>query len=197
MNANELDVNKPYFPLRWHVDKKKPYPTYARRAQFYFDHEWYLEAGEALPAFKEVPFIGGDHPFRLTGGHPRHSIHSNHQNNDFLMRLHRGQPVVHLNDEDAAVLGIADGDKVVLFNDVGESEAMARLSPSVHRHQVISYMWETNLYKKWKSIDGIEIGMPKPLMWAGGYDQFFYYFWCGGPTAGSDRNIRIGVRKAV
>lgn len=196
-NANEFDVNKPFFPLRWHVDNKKPYPTYARRAQFYLDHDWFLEAGQALPAFVDVPLVGGDHPFRLTGGHPRHSIHTLQQNNSFMMRLHRGQPVVHLNHEDAAELGIKDGDHVVIYNDLGDCEVMARLSPGVLRGQVLSYMWETNLYKHWQSIDAMQSSFPKSLLWAGGYDQFFYHYYGGGPMPATDRGMRVGVRRAT
>ena len=36
-------------PLRWHTEDKIPYDTLVRRAQFYIDHEWFLEAGEELP----------------------------------------------------------------------------------------------------------------------------------------------------
>ena len=32
-------------PLRWHTEDKMPYDTLVRRAQFYIDHEWFLEAG--------------------------------------------------------------------------------------------------------------------------------------------------------
>ena len=46
-------------PLRWHTEDKIPYDTLVRRAQFYIDHEWFLEAGEELPTHKEPPPHGG------------------------------------------------------------------------------------------------------------------------------------------
>ena len=47
---------------RWHREKKLPYPTLTRRAQFYIDHPWFLEAGEELPTHKENPKMGGRSP---------------------------------------------------------------------------------------------------------------------------------------
>ena len=49
-------------PLRWHTEDKVPYDTLVRRAQFYIDHEWFLEAGEELPTHKEPPNQGGAKP---------------------------------------------------------------------------------------------------------------------------------------
>jgi len=60
--ANEVDPGRPFYSLRWHVDDKKIYPTYARRAQFYIDHEWFLEADEALPKHKDTPPSAGSTP---------------------------------------------------------------------------------------------------------------------------------------
>ncbi len=88
--ANEYDARKPFYSLRWHLDNKVVYPTHTRRAQFLIDHDWFIEAGEQFPVYKEAPKIGGDHPFTITGGHPRHSIHSSHLTQPSLMRLHRG-----------------------------------------------------------------------------------------------------------
>jgi DMSO reductase family type II enzyme molybdopterin subunit len=67
--ANDVDPERPFYSLRHHTEGKRIYPTYARRAQFYIDHEWFMEAGEALPTHKETPPIGGMHPFRLVSGH--------------------------------------------------------------------------------------------------------------------------------
>lgn len=194
--ANEYDPNKPFFPLRWHVEEKKVYPTYTRRAQFYIDHEWFIELGEELPVHKDTPNTGGQHPFRLTSGHPRVSVHSMHLSNEFLLRLHRGQPVVHINDEAAAAKGIKDGDRVRMFNDVNESELLCRVSASVAPEQVIVYMWEPYQYKKWLNHDNLLVGQPKALQFAGGYEQIGrFHFMCGSPTL-NDRGVRVDVVKA-
>jgi anaerobic selenocysteine-containing dehydrogenase len=80
---------------------------------------WFLEAGEALPTHKENPKMGGDHPFVLTSGHNRWSIHSMNTTNPLLLRTHRGQPHAVINTDDARAHGINDGDEVRVRNDIG------------------------------------------------------------------------------
>ena len=195
-SANEFDPKKPYYPLRWHVDDKKVYPTHTRRAQFYLDHDWYREAGEDLPVHKAPPLIGGDYPFQITGGHPRVSIHSTHLSNSHLLRLHRGQPVMHMNDKDAAELGIQDGEPAKVFNDFADFEIMVRTAPNIQPKQVVVYFWDAYQYREWKPYDILLIGMPKALHLAGGYEHFRYYFMNGSPSTATDRGVRVGVRKA-
>jgi DMSO reductase family type II enzyme molybdopterin subunit len=193
--ANDYDARKPFYSLRWHVDNKVAYPTYCRRVQFYIDHDWYIEAGEQLPVYKEAPKIGGDHPFTITGGHPRHSIHTLHSAQPSLMRLHRGQPVMHMNDAVAATRGITDGETVEVFNDFADFRIMVRTSPTVAPDQVIVYMWEGHQFPEWKIYDRLLIGQPKPLHLAGGYGQLRYYVFNGSPGPTMDRSVRVEIRK--
>lgn len=193
--ANEYDPKKPFFSLRWHVDNKVVYPTHTRRAQFLIDHDWFIEAGEELPVYKDAPKIGGDHPFTITGGHPRHSIHATHLTSPKLMRLHRGQPVMHVNDKVAADLGIADGETVEVFNDFSDFRIMVRTSPTVQPAQVIVYMWEGHQFEGWKVFNRALIGQPKPLHLAGGYEQLRYYAINGSPSPAKDRSVRVDIRK--
>jgi DMSO reductase family type II enzyme molybdopterin subunit len=169
--ANEYDARKPFYSLRWHLDNKVVYPTHTRRAQFLIDHDWFIEAGEQLPVYKDAPKIGGDHPFTITGGHPRHSIHSSHSTQPSLMRLHRGQPVMHMNDKVAESLQIADGETVEVFNDFSDFKIMVRTSPTVAPKQVIVYMWEGHQFEDWKVFNRLLIGQPKPIQLAGGYES--------------------------
>ncbi|NIV48417.1 MAG: hypothetical protein GWN46_17255, partial [Gammaproteobacteria bacterium] len=53
--ASTIKPDEVHNPLRWHTEDKIPYDTLVRRAQFYIDHEWFLEAGEELPTHKEPP----------------------------------------------------------------------------------------------------------------------------------------------
>jgi ethylbenzene hydroxylase subunit alpha/complex iron-sulfur molybdoenzyme family reductase subunit alpha len=64
--ASDIKEDDTHTAFRWHVENKVPYPTLTRRAQFYIDHEWFLEAGEALPCHKDNPKQGGDYPFEMT-----------------------------------------------------------------------------------------------------------------------------------
>ena len=60
--ASDLRPDETHNPFRWHTEKKMPYPTLTRRAQFYIDHDWFLQAGEELPVHKANPRMGGDYP---------------------------------------------------------------------------------------------------------------------------------------
>ncbi|MCP5059052.1 MAG: molybdopterin-dependent oxidoreductase [bacterium] len=193
--ANEVDPDAPFYSLRWHVDDKLIYPTYARRAQFYIDHEWFLEAGEALPTHKETPPVGGMHPFRLISGHIRGSIHCLQAANPHFMRLHRGQPVIFLNDQVAAERGIEDGDMVRMFNDLDGTEVMVSTSAAVGKDQVVIYMWEPYQFKNWKSHDAMLVGLPKSIQLAGNYGQLDYQVTSGGPSPSSDRCLRVDIAK--
>jgi anaerobic selenocysteine-containing dehydrogenase len=193
--AADVDSTRPFYSLAWHVDDKRTYPTYARRAQFYIDHEWFLEAGEALPTHKETPPIGGEHPFRLVSGHIRGSIHSMHAATPFFMRLHRGQPVLFVNDRVAAERGIRDGDMVRVYNDLDETELMVSTSAAVGPDQVVVYMWEPFQFKDWKSHDALLVGMPKATQLAGGYGQLVYHTLTGSPSPASDRGLRVNIAR--
>ena len=193
--ANEVDTGRPFYSLRWHVEDKKIYPTYARRAQFYVDHEWFLEAGEALPTHKQTPPIGGVHPFRLISGHIRGSVHSLQAATPHFMRLHRGQPVLFLNDAVAASRGIADGETIRMYNDYDEVEIMVSISAAVGPDQVVVYMWEPFQFKDWKSHDAMLIGLPKATQLAGSYGQLRYQVSSGSPSPSSDRGLRVNIAK--
>ncbi|MCZ7629150.1 MAG: molybdopterin-dependent oxidoreductase [Microthrixaceae bacterium] len=67
--AGDVERDKVLTSYTWHVEKGTPFPTLTRRAQFYLDHPWFIEADEALPRHKEPPKQGGDYPFLVTSGH--------------------------------------------------------------------------------------------------------------------------------
>jgi anaerobic selenocysteine-containing dehydrogenase len=111
-NACDITPGEPLVPLTWHTRDKQPYPTFTRRIQFYIDHDWYLELGEAFPVHKEPPKVGGDYPLILTGRHARWSIHSCWTDSLLLMKLQRGEPIAFVNAGDARARGVQDGDRV-------------------------------------------------------------------------------------
>ena len=128
--ASTIEPDKTHNPFRWHTEEKQPYPTLTRRAQFYIDHEWFLEAGEELPVHKENPNHGGDRRFRLISGHPRWSIHSMNMTNNIIQNTHRGEPFIILNPEDAKKNGLENGEEVRVVNDAGHLNISVKLSPS-------------------------------------------------------------------
>jgi ethylbenzene hydroxylase subunit alpha/complex iron-sulfur molybdoenzyme family reductase subunit alpha len=191
--ATEVDPTKPFYSLAWHLENKQVYPTYARRAQFYIDHEWFIEAGEALPVHKDTPPIGGIHPFKLVSGHLRGSIHSMHSGTPEFLRLHRGQPILFINDQVARDRGIKDADMIRMFNDFDEAELMACTSASVGPDQVLVYLFEGWQFKNWKPHDAMLIGMPKALQLAGDYGQLMFRQSQGSPSPANDRGLQVDI----
>ena len=195
MNSTDVTKDKPMYSFGRHIEKKTPYSTYTKRAQFYMDHDWFIEAGEALPVHKDVPPIGGIYPFRLISGHSRGTVHTLHLASPHFLKLHRGQPVVFINDKIAGEKGIEDGDMVRIFNDYSDTEIMASLSAAVGPDQLVIYMWEPYQFKDWKPHDNLLIGMPKPTLMAFDYPQLRFMEGQGGPGPTTDRNLLIGMEK--
>lgn len=194
-HASKIVDGEAFVPMRWHVEQKLPYPTLTGRAQFYIDHDWFLEAGEALPRHKDAPAMGGDYPLEMTSGHSRWSIHSMNITNRLMLETHRGRPHVLLNPGDATRKGIADDDDVRVFNDLGSFVAGAKIAPGVRAGQVIVYNgWDPYQFEGWRGPMDIEPGMVKWLHFAGGYGHLRYWpvQWQPVPI---DRAIRVGIER--
>ena len=175
---------------------KLPYATLVRCAQFYIDHEWFLEAGEELPTHKETPPHGGrNRRFEMTSGHNRWSIHSMNMTNDIMLNTHRGEPFVFLNDRDAAGLGIQNGEQVKLVSDVGEMRLAAKITPACRPGQVIVYNgFEPYQHPEWYGQADIEPGHVKWLGMAAGYGHLRYRPMAWQPVP-ADRAVRVDVEK--
>jgi anaerobic selenocysteine-containing dehydrogenase len=140
---SDYALDEPVVPLRDFVEKKRPYPTLTGRQQFYVDHPWFLKVGEELPTHKDPPLAGGRHPFTLTGGHTRWSIHAMWRDHDLMLRLQRGEPLILLNDADARARGIADHGLVRVWNDLGAFVARAKVTGGIRPAQAhIFHAWE-------------------------------------------------------
>ena len=194
--ASTIKPDEVHNPLRWHTEDKLPYSTLVRRAQFYIDHEWFLEAGEELPTHKETPGHGGPkRRFQMTSGHNRWSIHSMNMTNRHLLNTHRGEPFVFINDKDAASLGVTDGDHVKLVSDVGDTILQAKLTPACRPNQVIVYNgFEPFMHKQWYGQADIEPGHVKWLGFAAGYGHLAYRPTAWQPIP-ADRGVRVDVVK--
>ncbi len=195
--ASDLKPNETHSPFRWQTEKKEPFPTLTRRAQFYIDHDWFLEGGEELPVHKEPPSQGGDYPLEMTGGHPRLSANATNMTNRIILNMQRGGPTAYINDADAARRGIADGDEMRVYNDQSEAFLEARVTPSVRPGQVVMYNgFEPYQHDGWKDTSNIEPGMVKWLHFAGGYGHLRYraIHWQPVPI---DRGVRLEIEKRV
>ncbi len=90
----------------------------------------------ALPEFKpgREPYA----PLRLLTPHDRFSLHSQFQNLDW-MHDYNPEPFVYIHPGTAKSKGIADGDKVRVFNKVGEQVLRARISDNVPADTLLMY----------------------------------------------------------
>ncbi len=194
--AADPSPNETLTPFRNHVERLQPYPTLSRRAQFYIEHPWFLEAGEELPCHKPPPEQGGDYPLRLISGHNRWSSHSTNQVNRLMLATHRGHPFVFLNPGDAVARGIADDDPVTVHNDVGRYRVHARLAPGVAPGLVVMYNgWEPYQFARWQGAEDVEPGLVKWLGFAGGYGHLRYWSFEWQPVP-NERAVRVEVERA-
>ena len=194
--ATTLEPNDVITPLRNHTEKGFPFPTYSRRAQFYIDHPWFLEADEALPTHKPNPAMGGDYPLGMTSGHNRWSVHSMNHFNEVVLGTHRGSPSVMISSKDAVDRKVSDDDMIRVCNDVSEFLARAKVAANVKPGQIISYNgWEPMQYKNWSGANEIEPGMVKWNGLSGGYGHLNYSPLCWQPVP-VDRWVRCDFELA-
>jgi anaerobic selenocysteine-containing dehydrogenase len=193
---SEYSRDEPVVPLRDFVEKKQPYPTLTGRQQFYVDHPWFLELGEELPTHKNPPAAGGDHPFTLTSGHARWSIHAVWRDHALMLQLQRGEPVVYLNGRDAGERGINDHDLVRIWNDVGEFIARAKLTGAIRPRQVhMFHAWEPGQFRSAWSHQSLVPSPIKPTQLVGDYGHLHWAFGYYDPNQ-VDRDTRVDVAKA-
>jgi DMSO reductase family type II enzyme molybdopterin subunit len=155
---------------------KKPYATLTGRQQFYFDHDWFLSEGEALPVHVDPLAVKG-YTLRLTMGHARHGIHSMWRDDSLLLSLQRGEPDVYVNPDDAAKRGVKDGDLIRTFNSLGSFIAMAHVSSSMQPGQMFMFHgWDPMMFRGRQNFSGTipTAGLLKPTSLVGGYGHIGY-----------------------
>jgi DMSO reductase family type II enzyme molybdopterin subunit len=183
-------------PLTDHVVDKLPYPTLSRRMQFFLDQELYVEMGEQLPTHKDPPIAGGDYPLMLNGGHTRWSIHSAWRDDKLMLQLQRGEPAMWMNEADAAARGIADGERVTVFNDLDSFEIIAKVAAMVQPGEVIIYhAWDNFQFKGQKGFQNLIPTPLNPVELAGGQFHFRPMAICMQPSH-TDRDTRVEVKRA-
>jgi DMSO reductase family type II enzyme molybdopterin subunit len=187
--------DEPVVPLRDFVEKKRPYPTLTGRQQFYVDHPWFLELSEELPTHKEPPAAGGSHPFTLTGGHTRWSIHAMWRDQALLLRLQRGEPVVFLNPADARARGIEDHGLVRVRNDLGAFVARAKLAGAIRPAQAhIFHAWEPYQFRSGTSHQHLAPSPFKATQLVGDYGHLRWGYAHYEPNQ-TDRDTRVEVER--
>jgi DMSO reductase family type II enzyme molybdopterin subunit len=198
--AGDLAPGEPIVPLTRHVRDKVPYETATGRIQFYIDHDWYLELGEAFACHKEPIKAGGDYPIQLLGGHSRWSINSVWADDALLLQLQRGEPLLWLSPQDAQARGIRDGDRVEAFNDVGSFQAQAVVSPRIPPGVAFIYhQWTAYQFPGWRHFQQVMPNPFNPVEYAPATGMDYPNVAMEGPSGapgGNDRDTRVDVRKA-
>ncbi|MCC7129062.1 MAG: nitrate reductase subunit alpha, partial [Anaerolineae bacterium] len=210
-----ITKGRAYSPFTLNTERLIPWRTLTGRQHFYLDHASYLDWGEQLPTYKPRP----DHTMldetqkslmeaqgkllNYITPHGKWSIHSTYSDNLRMMTLSRGGYPVWLNDKDAAEMGIHDNDWVELFNDNGVFVQRAITSARIPTGTVFVYhATERTIgvpksplrHKRAGMNNSLTRARLKPVLMAGGYAQFTYFFNYWGPT-GVNRDTFVFLRR--
>lgn len=167
--APDFVAGEAYTPYRPQVEKKVPYPTYSGRQTYYVDHEWFIELGEEIPTHKP-PLSNDKYPIFFNSGHTRVGVHSTFRTNVWMQRLQRGGPYVYLSPVDMRQRGIADGDMVRIYNNIGETECMAKIDPGLPSGMLFQYHgFEPYQFKGWRNKQAVLATAINPLELVNGW----------------------------
>ncbi len=205
-----------YSPFTINIERHKPFHTLTGRQHFYLDHDWMQAMGEALPVYRpplnmtqlfgeaalgEVNELGVS--VRYLTPHNKWSIHSEYQDNLFMLSLSRGGQGIWLSDRDAEKIGVSDNDWVEAVNRNGVVVARAIVSHrmpegTVYMHHAQDRLIDVPLTEHNGRRGGIHNSMTrimvKPSHLIGGYAQLSYFFNYIGPT-GNNRDEVTMIRR--
>lgn len=158
-----LYANRPFHSFEHNVYLRQPYATLSGRQQFYVDHPLFKQLGCTTPTAMR-PLRPKTYPLAFWTPHTRHGIHSQWRANAQLLRLQRGEPYIWLNPGTAHTRGLAEGDAVRVFNDVGEFHARAKLMPAVPPDAlVMDHAWEPFQFRNRLGLNNVVAGLLSPL----------------------------------
>jgi nitrate reductase alpha subunit len=205
-----------YSPFTINIERKKPFHTLTGRQQFYVDHDWFIGMGEMLPVYRpplDMTALFGEAPIgeqnelgvsvRYLTPHNKWSIHSEYQDNLFMLSLSRGGQSVWVSDRDAAKIGIRDNDWIEMVNRNGVVAARAIVSHrmpegTVYMHHAQDRLIDVPLTERDGKRGGIHNSLTrillKPNHIVGGYAQLAYFFNYIGPI-GNNRDEVTMIRK--
>ncbi len=198
------------------VERSKPWHTLTGRQHFFLDHDWMAELGEQLPVFRPPldmramfgePRIGAEGPLGVTvrylTPHSKWSIHSEYQDNLFMLSLSRGGPTIWMSPRDADRAGIADNDWIEAVNRNGVVVARAIVSHRMPEGTVYMYHAQERVIdvpiaetsgKRGGIHNSLTRLLIKPSHLIGGYAQLSFAFNYLGPT-GSQRDEVTMIRR--
>ncbi|MFS0699576.1 nitrate reductase subunit alpha [Cellulomonas sp. 179-A 4D5 NHS] len=213
-----------YSPFTVNVERLKPWHTLTGRQHFYLDHDWMTELGEGLPVFRpplnmqalfDEGALGATGPagpkgelgvtVRYLTPHNKWSIHSEYQDNLFMLSLSRGGPAIWMSNVDAAKVGIRDNDWIEAVNRNGVVVARAIVSHRMPEGTVYMYHAQDRLIDVPKAETTGKRGgihnsltrlLVKPSHLIGGYAQLAYAFNYLGPTGNQRDEVTVVRRRS-
>ena len=206
-----------YSPFTANTEHLIPWRTLTGRQQLYIDHEWMLDLGEGLPAYRppveagQLQGLAGEPAageglevtVRYLTPHSKWSIHSEFQDNLLMLTLFRGGPAMWIATEDAERIGVADNDWLEVYNRHGTVACRAVVSHRVPPGAALFYhSQDRHVNVPVSEISGARGGTDnsltriaiKPTHLIGGYAQLSWGFNYYGPT-GPQRDQLIIIRK--
>lgn len=202
------------------IEHRKPFHTFTGRMQYYLDHDWMIDMGEALPVFRppvDLSRIHGDAvvgeltkdqgvaqvAVRYLTPHNKWSFHSQYYDNLHMLTLGRGGQVIWMSPQDADKIGVRDNDWIEAYNRNGAVAARAVVSHRMPEGTVYMYHAQervvgTPISEKSGKRGGIHNSLTrillKPSHMAGGHAQMTYGFNYIGPT-GNQRDEVTLIRR--
>ncbi|MFC5999595.1 nitrate reductase subunit alpha [Quadrisphaera sp. GCM10027208] len=207
-----------YSPFTINVERLKPWHTLTGRQHFYLDHDWMTELGENLPTFRPPldmarlfgePEIGSQGELgisvRYLTPHNKWSIHSEYQDNLFMLSLSRGGQTIWMSDRDAAKVGVKDNDWIEAVNRNGVVVARAIVSHRMPEGTVYMHHAQDRLIDVPRSETSGKRGgihnsltrlLVKPSHIIGGYAQLTFAFNYLGPTGNQRDEVTVIRRRS-
>lgn len=205
-----------YAAFTINTERLKPWHTLTGRMHFFLDHDWMIDAGEQLPIFRPPLDMGRAYgepelgpsgektiTLRYLTVHNKWSIHSEYQDNLFMLSLGRGGPQAWLSVADAASIGVADNDWIELTNANGVFVARAVVTSKLPdgicyvqhaQERTIDVPKSEATGRRGGIHNSVTRILLKPTHLIGGYAHQSYAFNYLGPT-GVQRDIVSTVRR--
>ncbi|HET8723595.1 MAG TPA: molybdopterin-dependent oxidoreductase [Anaeromyxobacteraceae bacterium] len=153
--TSPLYPDRPYNSFENNLYLQQRFETVSGRLTFYVDHPLWIAAGANVPR-ATAPIHPRRFPLLLMTPHARWSIHSTYKTSPTLQRLQRGEPYVMLNPATARAKGIADGDRVRMWNALGEVFLQAKVAAGVPPGAVVmEHGWEPFQYRHRKGHNAV------------------------------------------
>ncbi|MEV7416240.1 molybdopterin dinucleotide binding domain-containing protein, partial [Streptomyces sp. NPDC089919] len=207
-----------YTAFTLNTEHLKPWHTLTGRQQFFIDHDWMHELGEALPVYRPPldmhrlfgePVLGPDGDREVTvrylTPHNKWSIHSEYQDNLFMLSLSRGGQAIWMSPQDAEAIGVEDNDWIEAVNRNGVVVARAIVSHrmpagTVYMHHAQERTVNVPKAEHSGKRGGIHNSLTrlilKPSHLIGGYAQLSWAFNYLGPTGNQRDEVTVIRRRS-